>query len=79
MRALLCHCREHLEAPDDRALAEVVRKHLMLEHPTLVPSQEQVWEIVSTRAYVFEVYDPEYYAEATAEDMVLEPHQAWPR
>jgi len=75
MRALLCHCREHLEARDDRALAEVVRKHLMLEHPTLVPTQEQAWEIVHTRAYDFEVYDPEY-AEATAEEMVLEPYLA---
>ena len=78
MRALLCHCREHLEARDDRALAEAVRKHLMLEHPTIVPSQEQAWEIVRTRAYDFEVYDPEY-AEATAEEMVLEPYLAWPR
>jgi len=50
----------------------------MLEHPTLVPSQEQAWEIVRTRAYDFEVYDPEH-AEATAEDMVLEPYSAWPR
>jgi hypothetical protein len=24
------------------------------------PTYEQVWEIVSTRAYDFEVYDPEY-------------------
>ena len=71
MRALLCHCREHLEARNDRALIEVVRKHLMLEHPTLVPTQEQAWEIVRTRAYDFEVYDPEY-AEATVEEMVLE-------
>lgn len=78
MRALLCNCREHLEARDDRALAEVVRKHLMLEHPTLVPSQEQAWEIVCTRAYDFEVYDPEY-SWATAEEMVHEPYQAWSR
>lgn len=79
MRALLCHCREHLEAADDRALADVVRKHLMLEHLTLAPSQEQAWEIVSTRAYDFEVYDPEYYAEAIAEEVVREPYQAWAR
>lgn len=51
----------------------------MLEYPTLVPSQEQAWEIVRTRAYDFEVYDPEYYAEATAEEMVLEAYLAWPR
>jgi hypothetical protein len=73
MRALLCHCREHLEARNDRALVEVVRKHLMLEHPTLVPTQEQAWEIVRTRAYDFEIYDPEY-AWATTEEMVLEPY-----
>lgn len=71
MRALLCHCREHLEARNDRELVEVVRKHLMLEHPNVVPTQEQAWEIVRTRAYDFEVYDPEY-AEATIEEMVLE-------
>jgi hypothetical protein len=74
MRALLCHCRGHLEARDDRALAEVVRKHLMLEHPGLRPTQEQAWEIVRTRAYDFEVHDPDY-AEVTADDeMVLEPY-----
>ncbi len=66
MRALLCHCRSHLEARDDQALAEVVRKHLMSDHPSLAPTQEQAWEIVRTRAYDFEVYDPGY-AEATAE------------
>jgi hypothetical protein len=76
MRALLCHCRAHLEASDDRALAEVVRKHLMLEHPALGPTHEEAWEIVRTRAYDVEVYDPDY-AEATADDvMVLEPYQA---
>ena len=60
MRALLCHCRCHLEARDDRALAEVVRKHLMLEHPALAPTQEQAKEIVRTGAYNYEVYDPRY-------------------
>jgi hypothetical protein len=74
MRALLCHCREHLEAPNDRVLVEVVSKHLMLEHPTLVPSQEQAREIVRTRAYDFELYVPEY-----AEETGLEPYRAWPR
>jgi hypothetical protein len=60
MRALLCHCRTHLEASEDLALAEVVREHLMRKHQALRPTDEQVWEIVRTRAYAFEVYDPEY-------------------
>lgn len=74
MRALLCHCRSHLEARDDRALAEVVRKHVMLKHPALRPTHEQVWEIVLTRAYDFEVYDPEYAEAAAEEKIILEPY-----
>jgi hypothetical protein len=60
MRALLCHCRTHLEAKDDTILAEELREHLVRDHPSLKPTDEQVWEIVSTRSYDFEVYDPEY-------------------
>jgi hypothetical protein len=60
MRALLCHCRTHLEAKDDPSLAEEVKEHLLREHPALRPTDEQVWEIVSTRAYDFEVFDPQY-------------------
>jgi hypothetical protein len=60
MRALLCHCRTHLEASEDQALAEVVREHLIGEHQGLRPTEEQVREIVRTRAYALEVYDPEY-------------------
>ena len=60
MRALMCHCRTHLEAEDDQALAEEVRAHLLRDHPGLKPTDEQVGEIVSTRAYHFEVYVPEY-------------------
>jgi hypothetical protein len=60
MRALLCHCRTHLEAEDDPALADEVREHLVQDHPGLEPTDEQVWEIVSTRAYDYAVYDPEY-------------------
>jgi hypothetical protein len=60
MRALLCHCRTHLEAEDDQALAEEVREHLLREHPGLKPTDERVGEIVSTRAYDYEIYDPQY-------------------
>jgi hypothetical protein len=51
LRGLLCHCRHHLEAEDDAALGAVVREHLMLRHSSLEPSEDQVEEIVSTRAY----------------------------
>jgi len=60
MRALLCHCRTHLEAKDDQDLVEELREHLVREHPALRPTDDQVWEIVRTRAYDFEVVDPEY-------------------
>jgi hypothetical protein len=60
MRALLCHCRTHLEANDDPALAEEVREHLLRDHRGLDPTDEQVWELVSTRAYDYSLYDPEY-------------------
>jgi len=50
MRALLCHCRTHLEAKDDQDLVEELREHLVREHPALRPTDDQVWEIVRTRA-----------------------------
>jgi hypothetical protein len=58
MRAVLCHCRVHLEARDDEALHAVVRDHLALEHPAVEPSEEQVEEVVSTRAYNLEYAYP---------------------
>ena len=51
IRAVLCHCRRHLEADDEEALHVLVREHLEQEHPSIPPSDEQVKEIVSTRAY----------------------------
>ncbi len=70
MRALLCHCRGHLEARDDRTLAEEVKKHLMREHPALRPTDEQVREIVRSRAY-----DLQYYAVVTPdEELVYDPY-----
>lgn len=70
MRALLCHCRGHLEARDDRALTEEVRKHLVREHPSLASSDEQVRQIVRTRAY-----DLQYYAVVTPdEELAYDPY-----
>ena len=61
IRALLCHCRTHLEAEDDPALAEEVMEHLLRDHHDMRPiTDEQLWEIVRTRAYDYQVYDPQY-------------------
>jgi len=69
MRALLCHCHHHLEAEDDEALCAGVREHLILRHPALEFSEDQIREIVSTRAYDLE------YAEAYAhEEFLFEPY-----
>ena len=54
MRALLCNCRQHLEAENDAALCDVVREHLIAMHPDIEPSREQVEEIVATHAYDLE-------------------------
>jgi hypothetical protein len=57
--ALLCHyCRHHLKGEDDEALLGVVRNHLIQEHPTTVPTDEQASEIVATRAYYYLEYLP---------------------
>jgi hypothetical protein len=58
MRALLCHCRHHLEAEDDEALLGVVRDHLIREHPAIVPTDEWVIQVVATRSYYYLEYAP---------------------
>jgi hypothetical protein len=70
MRALLCHCRHPLEAEDDQMLSALVREHLIREHPALEPTDEQVQEILTTRAYDLE--DAEAYAD---EELIFEPYQ----
>jgi hypothetical protein len=62
MRALLCHYGLRLEAEDDKALLASVRAHLVRRHPTIPPTDEQVREIVATRAYNLEY--AELYANA---------------
>jgi hypothetical protein len=51
MRAVLCHCRHRVEAEDEAALRGGVREHLIRQHPAIEPTDEQVREIISTRAY----------------------------
>jgi hypothetical protein len=67
MRALLCHCGLRLEAEDDEALLASVRDHLVRKHPIIPPTDEQVREIVSTRAYDLE-YAELYAGAVAAED-----------
>jgi hypothetical protein len=70
MRAMLCHCRHRLEAEDDERLLVLVREHLIRAHPTIPPTDEQVMEIVSTRAYNL------VYVEVPAdEELAPEPFQ----
>ena len=71
MRALLCHCHHHLEAEDDDALCGVVREHLIWRHLSLEPSDGQVQQIVSTRAYDIE-YAEEHVEEE--EEYSFEPY-----
>ena len=58
MRALLCHCRPHLEAQDDEELFAFVRDHLIQEHPAIPATDEQVSEILTTRSYSYLEYVP---------------------
>jgi hypothetical protein len=73
MRALLCHCHHHLEAEDDDALCTVVREHLIWWHASLEPSEGQVQQIVSTRAYNIE-YAEEHAREEEEEELAFEPY-----
>jgi hypothetical protein len=70
MRALLCHCHHHLEAEDDEALCVVVLEHLISRHPALAPSDQQVQELVWSRAY--DLHYAEVYAEE--EELAFEPY-----
>ena len=58
MRALLCHCRRHLEAQDDEELFGFVRDHLIQEHHAIPATDEQVSEILTTLSYSYLEYAP---------------------
>ena len=68
MRALLCHCRRHLEAQDDEELLGFVRDHLIQEHPAIRATDEQVSEILTTRSYSYLEYAPGHMSGSTFEE-----------
>ena len=78
VRAVLCHCRRRLEADDEEALRVMVRDHLTRDHASIRPTDEQVTEILSTRAYDIE-YAELYVganglADGLSEDFGPEPY-----
>jgi hypothetical protein len=75
VRALLCQHRHRLEAEDDETLLCLVWDHHLREHPALALTDEQVMEIVSTRAYNLE-YVPVGYEDGMGpdEEFGLEPY-----
>jgi hypothetical protein len=51
MRVFDCECGKTLQAANDDDLAGVVRDHVAEDHPGMDMSDEQVRELVSSRAY----------------------------
>lgn len=74
VRAMLCNCRRRLEAENEDALRALVREHLMAEHAAMRPTEEQVTEIVSVRAYNLEHVNLPVGADSTVEDFGSEPY-----
>ena len=68
MRALLCHCRCHLEAQIHEALFGIVRDHLIQEHPAIAPTDEQLSEIVAARSYNYLEYAPVHVSGSAFEE-----------
>jgi len=74
VRAVLCHCRQHLEADCEEALQVLVREHLMREHSSIPPTDKQVQELVSTRAYDLQYVEVHVGRDGMAEDFGPEPY-----
>ena len=51
MRAIDCDCGHHLEAEDDEALFQEGKKHVAEVHADMNMSDEQVRELIATKAY----------------------------
>lgn len=54
MRAMLCSCHQHLEAPDEETLYEEVLAHLRRDHPVVGMSEAQIRKVVARHFYRYE-------------------------
>jgi hypothetical protein len=61
-----------LEAEDDETLLGLIREYLIREHPAIAPTDEQVMEILSTRAYDLE-YAPVGYEDGIGQEEEFGP------
>ncbi len=71
MRALLCSCHHHLEAPEEEALFEELLDHLERDHPVVELSETQIRQIVAAHSYHYEY--KEVYAGHIAPDEEFGP------
>jgi len=74
VRAVLCQCRQHLEADCEKALQVLVREHLVREHSSIPPTDKQVQELVSTLAYDLQYVETYVGRDGMAEDFGPEPY-----
>jgi hypothetical protein len=51
MRIIDCDCGKTLQAANDDDLAAVVRGHVAVDHPDMNLSDDEVRQLVSSRAY----------------------------
>lgn len=51
MRIIDCECGKTLQAANDDDLARAVQEHVAEDHPDMDLSDDQVRELVSSRAY----------------------------
>jgi hypothetical protein len=51
MRIIDCDCGKTLQAANDEDLAAVVRTHVAEDHPDMKLSDEEVEQLVGSRAY----------------------------
>jgi predicted small metal-binding protein len=51
MRVIDCDCGKTLQAANDEDLAETVRDHIAEDHPDMSLSDEEVRQLVSSKAY----------------------------
>ena len=68
MRALLCSCRRHLEAPDEEELFREVLDHIRREHLMTELSEGQLRELVGSHSYRYELVEVYAGADGAGEE-----------